>query len=665
MFDKILIANRGEIACRIMVTCARMGIATVAVYAEADADSRATRLADEAVALDGKTAAETYLDGDKIIAAAKGAGAQAIHPGYGFLSENADFARACEAAGLVFIGPGWQVIASMGDKLAAKGLARTAEVNVLPGSEVAIADMDAAAKEAASIGYPVMLKAAAGGGGKGMRVVRNTSELAEGFDAAIREAQSAFADGRVFIEKYIEQSRHIEVQILADGQGNVIHLGERECSIQRRHQKIIEEAPSPFLDDAMRAEMTGQAVALAKSVGYRSAGTVEFIVAGAGPDRGRFYFLEMNTRLQVEHPVTEMVTGVDLVEWMLRIADGASLELSQDDIGFDGWAMEARVYAEDPVRDFLPVTGRIVRYAEPTARRGSVRVDTGFGEGDEVSLYFDPMIAKLIVHGADRAGALFALRHALDRFYVRGLTHNIGFLGAIAGHRSFAAGDLATDFIDAQWPGGFAHIVPEGADLGRLIAVAAVVHGLEAARDRALGGGTEIFAGSGENWVVCLGRQAHALRVTAAGGGYLVEHDGGQAELLSDWQPGMSLFKGGIDGREVCVAIDRQGVGYRLVHGGYDLTVQVVAPHVAARLETMPEKTMPDRGKFVVAPMPGLLHSLAVEEGQALKVGEPIAVIEAMKMENLLKAERDGEVAKIHVAVGDSLAVDQVILEYS
>ncbi|MCZ6605462.1 MAG: acetyl-CoA carboxylase biotin carboxylase subunit [Alphaproteobacteria bacterium] len=655
MFDKILIANRAEIAARIIRGCDAMGIATVAVFSEEDAGGLPRRLAGEAVALGGRTAAESYLDIEKIIAASLETGAQAVHPGYGFLSENADFAKACEAAGLTFIGPPADVIAAMGDKLAAKALAVKAGVNIIPGSDAVPGEAEAHAM-AAEIGYPVMLKAAAGGGGKGMRIARDEAELAQGFASAAREAEAAFADGRIFVEKYIERPRHIEIQILADAHGNVVHLNERECSIQRRHQKIIEEAPSPLLDAKTRAAMGKQAVAVARAVGYRSAGTVEFI---ADAERN-FYFLEMNTRLQVEHPVTEMVTGIDLVEAMIRIAAGEPLGFTQKEIAATGWAIEARIYAEDPERGFLPSTGRLVRYREPRSELAGVRIDSGVAEGEEIGIYYDPMLAKLICHGPDRGQAIEGLRRALDQTYVRGLTHNIGFLNALLGHPRFAAGDLATDFIDQEWPDGFVRAQPHGQAWFDLVAVAACVHC------------QSVKAGTHEDLVVVpdgAPERGVPVRVVAGDGGTRVERpDGEVMEVYGNWRPGQPLFEGGIDGREVCIAVDpvrgRAGFAYRLVRGGHDVVLLVAPPHIAALLARMPQKAGADTHHAVTAPMPGLLVSLAVETGQAVKTGEQIAVIEAMKMENILCAERDGTVARLLVVPGESLAVDQVILEY-
>ena len=670
MFDKILIANRGEIAVRIAATCDRMGIATVAVHSDVDGNGAAVRAAGEAVALGGVSAAETYLAIDKIIAAAREAGADAVHPGYGFLSENADFARACEAAGLVFIGPAADTIATMGDKLAAKRLAAEAGVHTIPGGTQSVADEAAALDAARDIGFPVMLKAAAGGGGKGMRIVRDAAQLAENFASAAREAAASFADDRIFVEKYIARPRHIEIQILADAHGHIIHLGERECSIQRRHQKVIEEAPSPLLDEATRAAMTGQAVALAEKVDYRSAGTIEFV---ADAERN-FFFLEMNTRLQVEHPVTEMVTGLDLVEWMIRIAAGDRLDIDQAQVKTQGWAIEARIYAEDPLRGFLPSTGWISKYREPAPVAGEIRVDSGVVEGDEVTIHYDPLLAKLICHGADRAAALDRLRGALDRYLVRGPNHNIEFLSAVAAQPRFADGHLSTDFIADKWPDGFAPEPLSGASGMDFMSVALLVHLAHLHPDDP---GRPVGEGAVAEWWLAPDddiRTGHLLRISPSGAGYRVsmaadDDRPGLAtpmarQIAVDWRPGEALVEAELDGRRMWLKVTRQGLAYRLVHGGHDAAFWVVPPHVAPSLAHMPRKLAADTRKLVTAPMPGLLASMAVEVGQEVKAGEALAVIEAMKMENILRAEHDGTVATLHAAPGDNLAVDQAILEF-
>jgi len=660
MFKKILIANRGEIACRIIRTAKRMGIKTVAVYSEADVDALHVEMADEAVAVGPAASSQSYLVSERIIEAAKKTKAQAIHPGYGFLSENAAFAKALDAAGIAFIGPPIKAIKAMGDKIASKKLAAKAGVSTVPGHLGLIENSGEAVKIAGEIGYPVMIKASAGGGGKGMRVARNDAEAEEGFSSARNEAKSSFADDRIFVEKFIEDPRHIEIQVLADKHGTVIHLGERECSIQRRHQKVIEEAPSPFLDEATRSAMGAQAIALAKAVDYCSAGTVEFIV-----DKDRnFYFLEMNTRLQVEHPVTEFVTGLDLVEQMIRVANGEKLAFGQDDVKRNGWAIEARVYAEDPFRGFLPSTGRLVRFQPPAAGDG-VRVDTGVGEGGEISIYYDPMIAKLITHGSDREAAIERMQGALDAFYVRGLSHNISFLAALIAHPRFREGRLSTEFIAEEYADGFT-----GSDLPRedatpVVAVAAAVHRRHTERDVSISGtmeGHERYPP--DQWTVMIGDAAHQVTVVPAKGGFEIEIGGRHLRLETDWDIGEPIFDCRIDGQALTVQVDRVGTGYRLFHSGTEQDVKVVNPHTAKLAARMPVKAPPDTSKLLLSPMPGLLTSLAVEPGLEVKAGEALAVVEAMKMENVLRAERDGKVKVLRVAPGDSLAVDQVILEF-
>ncbi|HLJ21333.1 MAG TPA: acetyl/propionyl/methylcrotonyl-CoA carboxylase subunit alpha [Stellaceae bacterium] len=658
MFSKILIANRGEIACRVMRTARRMGIKTVAVYSEADADALHVRSADEAVAIGGARSSESYLNIERIVEACRKTGAEAVHPGYGFLSEKADFAAALERAGVVFIGPPPTAIAAMGDKIESKKLAAKAKVSTVPGHLGVIPDDVSARKIAHEIGYPVMIKASAGGGGKGMRIAHTDGELKEGFRSARSEARSSFGDERVFIEKYIEEPRHIEIQVLGDAHGTVLHLGERECSIQRRHQKVIEEAPSPFLDAKTRASMGAQAVALAKAVGYRSAGTVEFIV-----DRVRnFYFLEMNTRLQVEHPVTECVTGLDLVEWMIRIAAGEKLPWKQSEIRLEGHAIEARVYAEDPGRGFLPSIGRLIRYAEPSGE--GVRVDSGVYEGAEISIHYDPMIAKVIAEGKTREAARERLVEALDGFHIRGVRHNVGFLSALLGRKRFSEGRLSTDFIAEEFPSGFAHIaLPEEA-VPTVIAVAAVV-AHRAAGSEAQVGGKAATPHAARDWVVMLDDRPHAVRVVADGDPYRVTRDKTTTEVHSAWQPGQALFRGTVDGRTVTIQVDRDGIGYTLTYRGIAVPVKVLAPRAAELLAAMPPKPEAGLSRSLLAPMPGLLLSVMVKEGQHVKAGEELAVVEAMKMENVLRAERDAKVAKVRAKAGDSLAVDQVILEFT
>ncbi|MDR3518217.1 MAG: acetyl/propionyl/methylcrotonyl-CoA carboxylase subunit alpha [Azospirillaceae bacterium] len=670
MFSKILIANRGEIACRVIKTARRMGIKTVAVYSEADANALHVERADEAIAIGPAPSAQSYLVADRIIAACLATGAQAVHPGYGFLSEKAAFCQALANHGIAFIGPDVPAIAAMGDKIESKKLARAAGVSTVPGFLGVIADEGEAVAIARDVGFPVMIKASAGGGGKGMRVAYDEAQVRDGFRSARNEARSSFADDRVFIEKYIEQPRHIEIQILADGQGTTLYLGERECSIQRRHQKVIEEAPSPFLDAATRRAMGEQAVALARAVNYRSAGTVEFIVDA----RRNFFFLEMNTRLQVEHPVTEMVVGLDLVEQMIRIAAGEKLALRQDDITLSGWAVEARVYAEDPLRGFLPSTGRIARYrppAEDTAPHGSVRVDTGVFEGGEISMFYDPMIAKLITHGADRDGAILKMRDALDCFEIRGVAHNISFLSALMNHPRFVAGRLTTNFIAEEFPSGFGGVSVDDATRHRLIAVAAATHRRIVERDRQISGQVAgLRSPVASDWVVRIGRINHPVTVGLVDGGAVVTIDavdgvGPGLAVRSGWEIGDSLWTGTVDGIALSVQIDRLGVGYRLTHGGAQLPVQVLSPAAAVLADLMPVKLPPDMSRFLLSPMPGLLVSLAVAEGAEIKAGQELAVVEAMKMENILRADHDGVVAKIHATTGSSLAVDQAILEFA
>ncbi len=661
MFDKILIANRGEIACRVIRSAQRMGIKTVAVYSEADVGALHVELADEAVPIGPAPAAESYLVIDKIVAACQATGAQAVHPGFGFLAENPGLVTALETAGVVFIGPGQRAIEAMGDKIESKRLAAAAGVNTVPGHMDLIADADEAARISAAVGYPVMIKASAGGGGKGMRIARDDGEAREGFTSARNEARSAFGDERMFIEKYIEEPRHIEIQILADAHGKVIHLGERECSIQRRHQKIIEEAPSPLIDAETRAVMGAQAVALAEAVDYRSAGTVEFIM-----DKNKnFYFLEMNTRIQVEHPVTEMVTGLDLVESMIRIAAGEPLSLNQDEVVLTGWALECRVYAEDPLRGFMPSIGRLVRYREPRVGP-DLRIDSGVIEGSEITMFYDPMIAKVVTHGETRDDAVRAMGEALDGFTIRGIRHNINFLAAIVAKDRFRDGRLTTNFIAEEYPDGFQEAAAPAATREAMIAVAALVQRRSEARalgaSQALGDWAEDWA---EDWVVLFDGEAHQVVLTPVEGGVRVTGAAETCVVESDWRPGEHLFSGRIDGRTVIVQVDRQGPGFRLSHGGAEVEVLVLRPRVAELAARMPVKRAPDLSHTLLSPMPGLLVKLAVAAGQEVKAGEVLAVVEAMKMENVLRAERDGVIAKIHVETGASLAVDQPILEFA
>ncbi len=661
MFKKILIANRGEIACRVAQTAKRMGIATVAVYSDADQDSLAVRMADEAVYLGPPPAAESYLVVDKVLAAIVQTGAEAVHPGYGFLSENAEFARALAKAGVTFIGPPPDAIAAMGDKIESKKLADAAGVSTVPGHLGVIEDAEAAIGIAKDIGFPVMIKASAGGGGKGMRIARNDGEVADGFRSAQNEARASFGDDRIFIEKYIEEPRHIEIQVLADGHGNVIYLGERECSIQRRHQKVIEEAPSPFLDEATREAMGQQACALACAVDYQSAGTVEFIV-----DRDRnFYFLEMNTRLQVEHPVTEMVTGLDLVELMFRVAAGEPLPLTQEEVRTDGWAIEARVYAEDPSRNFLPAIGRLSRYLPPDTGDGTVRIDTGVREGSEISMFYDPMIAKLVTHGPDRAAAIDRMRDALDAYYIRGAGHNTAFLASILAHPRFAEGRLSTDFIAEEYPDGYAPPLPDGDMADRFLAAAAFAHTKIAARARQIGrAGAPAEPTGVVALTVWLGHAATDIEVRFGTDTTVVHIDGREIAISSDWRIGDPLFAATISGETATFQIDRVGTAYRLTHGGAQAVARVLTRRASELNSLMPEKAPPDLSKFLLSPMPGLLVSVAVETGAKVRAGEELAVVEAMKMENILHAVADGTVKQIHAGPGDSLAVDQTILEF-
>ncbi|MEO5335553.1 MAG: acetyl-CoA carboxylase biotin carboxylase subunit [Magnetospirillum sp. WYHS-4] len=660
MFKKILIANRGEIACRVIKTARKMGIKTVAVYSEADRRALHVEMADEAVFIGKAPSAESYLVIDNIVRAIKETGADAVHPGYGFLSENTSFAKRLKKEKVTFIGPPPEAITAMGDKIESKKLAMKAGVNTIPGHTGVVKDADHAVKIAQEVGYPVMIKASAGGGGKGMRIARNDKEAREGFASASREAKSSFGDDRVFIERYIEEPRHIEIQVLADGHGNVLYLGERECSIQRRHQKVLEEAPSPFLDAKTRKAMGEQAVALARAVGYRSAGTVEFIV----DTQRNFFFLEMNTRLQVEHPVTELVTGLDLVEQMIRVAAGEELPLRQKDVKLKGWALEARVYAEDPFRGFLPSTGRLVRY-RPPAESASVRVDTGVCEGGEISMFYDPMIAKLCSYGRDRDEAIANMRHALDQFFITGVSHNIGFLAALVTHPRFEEGRLSTNFIAEEYPDGFhAADVPHDNPL-MLVAVAAAMHYAYQERAARISGQVPGFERKvAADWNVRMGGDSHPVTVAAAAAGFRVKTHRQTFDIVSDWKVGEPLFHATVNGEPACLQVDRLNVGYRLRHRGTQAEALVMSAATAALQGLMPKKLPPDLSRFLMSPMPGLLVSLAVKEGQEVKAGDPLAVIEAMKMENVLRAERDGTIGILHAKSGDSLAVDQKILEF-
>ncbi len=665
MFEKILIANRGEIACRVMRTARRMGIATVAVYSDADAGALHVEMADEAVHIGGAASSESYLAVDRILGAVARTGADAVHPGYGFLSENVRFAEALDAADVAFIGPGIRAIGTMGDKIESKKLAQEAGVNTIPGYIGVLADEADVTRVADQVGYPVMIKASAGGGGKGMRVAYDETEAREGFRSAVSEARTSFGDDRVFIEKFVEDPRHIEIQIIADGAGNTVYLGERECSIQRRHQKVVEEAPSPFLDPETRAAMGEQAVALAKAVAYRSAGTVEFVV-----DKNRnFYFLEMNTRLQVEHPVTECVTGLDLVELMIRIAAGETLPFSQDDVTLRGWAIESRLYAEDPYRGFLPSIGRLIRFQTPNGVDG-IRIDTGVVEGSEISMFYDPMIAKLVTFGQDRTQAIDRMAAALDRFRIRGVGHNIDFLSAVMAHPRFREGDLSTGFIVEEFPDGFAGTDLAPPTITRLHAVAAAIEYAAAERNACISGQVPMVRRgavpieSRRSFVLHDSGTQVLVSVAPVDGGYDVTIDGELHTVRGACDPTIKLFDGVVDGDPFAVQIERTGVALQLSHGGAIRLVRTIPERASALIGLMPVKQAPDMSRFLISPMPGFLVSVAVQEGDIVKAGQELAVVEAMKMENVMRAERDGVVAKVLAETGASLAVDQPIIEF-
>ena len=657
MFKKILIANRGEIACRIMRTARRMDIRTVAVCSEADRFALHVKMADEAVEIGGAAPALSYLSIEKIVAACRTSGAEAVHPGYGFLSENADFVRALDAAGIAFIGPPAGAIAAMGDKLESKKFARAAGVSVVPGYPDAVADAGEAARIAAEIGYPVMLKASAGGGGKGMRIARGPADVADGFARARSEAKTAFGDDRILIEKFIETPRHIEIQVLADRHGNVIHLGERECSIQRRNQKVVEEAPSPFLDPATRAAMGAEAVVLARAVDYASAGTVEFIV-----DRDRnFYFLEMNTRLQVEPPVTELVTGLDLVEEMIRISSGEPLMISQDDVRLEGWAIEARIYAEDPFRGFLPSIGRLTRY-RPPAESAEIRNDSGVVEGFEISIHYDPMLAKLCTHAPTREAATDLMSDALDAFVIDGVRHNIPFLSALMAHPRWREGRLSTAFIDEEFPEGFQG-VPAGPDDLILAMIGAVCRAIDRRRRKKSAEAQTTEVG----FAVLVDGTRHDLTITALEAGVfgiLPAGNGRSLRVETAWQPGELVWRGRIDGQSVTAQVRRERSGFRIGRRGCSAWVQVLPGPVADLMALMPEDAVSDVSDRLLCPMPGLVLSISAVVGQPVAPGETLATVEAMKMENVLKAEREAVVSRIVARVGQSIAVDDVILEF-
>ncbi|HTK59351.1 MAG TPA: acetyl/propionyl/methylcrotonyl-CoA carboxylase subunit alpha [Sphingomicrobium sp.] len=672
MFKKILIANRGEIACRVIRTAKRMGIKTVAVYSDADARSPHVRMADESVRLGPAPAAESYLKAELIIDACKATGAEAVHPGYGFLSERTTFAKALEKAGIAFIGPPVKAIAAMGDKIESKKLAAKAGVNVVPGYLGDIASTDEAVKIAKDIGFPVMMKASAGGGGKGMRLAYSEKDVREGFDATKREGLASFGDDRVFIEKFIEDPRHIEIQILGDKHGNILYLNERECSIQRRHQKVIEEAPSPFVSPEMRKAMGEQCVALARAVGYHSAGTVELIVSGADTTGKSFYFLEMNTRLQVEHPVTEETTGIDLVEQMIRVAAGEKLKLKQEDVPLNGWSIEARVYAEDPYRGFLPSTGRLTTYKPPVEHRsgGSViRVDDGVYEGGEVSMFYDPMIAKLISWAPSRESAIDEAVAALDAFQLDGISDNIDFLSALLQHPRFRSGNITTGFIAEEYPEGFHGAPADEQLLTDLAALAAIVELTYETRAALIDGqlGRPVFPEAVQVVRIGQGSQARDFTVAIApyDGGNLAIVEGGEAiDVIGDWAPGDKLLVAHMDGRTRIVQVAKRGRGWTLTTRGAAHKVVVVPRHIAELARHMIEKVPPDMSRFLLAPMPGLLTRLEVKAGDTVEAGQPVAVVEAMKMENILRAEKSSKVKATSAKAGDSLAVDQVIVEF-
>ncbi|AKO95818.1 Acetyl/propionyl-CoA carboxylase, alpha subunit [Marinovum algicola DG 898] len=680
MFNKILIANRGEIACRVIKSARKMGIQTVAVYSDADKHALHVKMADEAVHIGPPQANQSYIVIDKIMAAIKATGAQAVHPGYGFLSENPKFAEALDAAGVAFVGPPKGAIEAMGDKITSKKIAQEADVSTVPGYMGLIEDAEEAVKISNEIGYPVMIKASAGGGGKGMRIAWNDDEAREGFQSSKNEAASSFGDDRIFIEKFVTQPRHIEIQVLADGHGNAVYLGERECSIQRRNQKVIEEAPSPFLDEATRKAMGEQAVALAKAVGYASAGTVEFIVDG----NKNFYFLEMNTRLQVEHPVTELITGVDLVEQMIRVAAGEKLSITREDVKLTGWAVESRLYAEDPYRNFLPSIGRLTRYRPPAevaagpllandtwqgeapSGPNAVRNDTGVFEGGEISMYYDPMIAKLCTWAPTRAEAIEAMRVALDSFEVEGIGHNIPFLSAVMDHPKFVSGEMTTAFIAEEYPDGFAGVTLEDAALRQIAACTAAMNRVAEIRRTRVSGRLDNHERRVDNQAtVTLQGQTYNVTIAPYSGGADVSfEDGGSLRVEGDWTPGRTLAEMTVDGKPLVLKVDKITHGFRIRSRGADMKVHVRSRRQAELAALMPEKLPPDTSKMLLCPMPGLIVKVDVEVGQDVQEGQALCTVEAMKMENILRAERSGVVSKINAGAGDSLAVDDVIMEF-
>ncbi|WP_299885782.1 acetyl/propionyl/methylcrotonyl-CoA carboxylase subunit alpha [uncultured Ruegeria sp.] len=680
MFNKILIANRGEIACRVIKTARKMGIGTVAIYSDADRQALHVEMADEAVHIGPAPANQSYIVIDKVMDAIRQSGAQAVHPGYGFLSENAKFAEALETEGVAFVGPPKGAIEAMGDKITSKKIAQEANVSTVPGYMGLIEDADEAVKISNEVGYPVMIKASAGGGGKGMRIAWNDDEAREGFQSSKNEAANSFGDDRIFIEKFVTQPRHIEIQVLCDSHGNGVYLGERECSIQRRNQKVVEEAPSPFLDEATRRAMGEQSVALAKAVGYASAGTVEFIVDG---DKN-FYFLEMNTRLQVEHPVTELITGVDLVEQMIRVAAGEPLSITQDDVTLTGWAIENRLYAEDPYRGFLPSIGRLTRYRPPQETAAgpmlingkwqgdapggatAVRNDTGVYEGGEISMYYDPMIAKLCTWAPTRDQAIEAMRVALDSFEVEGIGHNLPFLSAVMDHPIFISGDMTTAFIAEEYPDGFEGVELPKTDLRRIAASCAAMHRVaEIRRARVSGRMDNHERKVGTDWVVTLQDQEFEVAIEADQNGSTVTFlDGGVLRVASDWTPGNQLAVLDVDGSPLILKVGKVSGGFRIRNRGADLKVHVRTPRQAELARMMPEKLPPDTSKMLLCPMPGLIVKINVEVGEEIQEGQALCTVEAMKMENILRAEKKGVVTKINAGPGDSLAVDDVIMEF-
>ncbi|MEP4978517.1 acetyl/propionyl/methylcrotonyl-CoA carboxylase subunit alpha [Ascidiaceihabitans sp.] len=680
MFNKILIANRGEIACRVIKTARKMGISTVAIYSDADRQALHVQMADEAIHIGPPPANQSYIVIDKVMEAIKASGAQAVHPGYGFLSENSKFAEALDAAGVAFVGPPVGAIEKMGDKITSKKIAQDAGVSTVPGYMGLIEDAEDAVKISNQVGYPVMIKASAGGGGKGMRIAWNDEEAREGFQSSKNEAANSFGDDRIFIEKFVTQPRHIEIQVLCDSHGNGIYLGERECSIQRRNQKVVEEAPSPFLDEATRKAMGEQAVALAQAVDYASAGTVEFIVDG---DKN-FYFLEMNTRLQVEHPVTELITGVDLVEQMIRVANGEALTITQDDVTLTGWAIENRLYAEDPYRGFLPSIGRLTRYRPPMEQAAgplldndkwqgdapsatvAVRNDTGVYEGGEISMYYDPMIAKLCTWAPTRDQAIEAMRVALDSFEVEGIGHNLPFLSAVMDHQIFIDGTMTTAFIEEQYPDGFEGVTLSDTDVRRIGAATAAMHRVaEIRRARVSGRMDNHERKVGSDWNVAVQGQSFDVAINADHDGSTITFDDGTAMRVSGaWTPGDQIAEMTVDGTALVLKVGKVSGGFRIRARGADLKVHIRTPRQAELARKMPEKLPPDTSKMLLCPMPGLVVKLDVVEGDEVQEGQALCTIEAMKMENILRAEKKGVVTKINAGAGDSLSVDDVIMEF-